>query len=203
MRHQKSFRKFSRSSAHRQAMFRNLATSLLREERLETTVAKAKDLRRVAEKLITMAGKDTLPARRRAYSYLYSKEVVHKLFTDIGPRYKDRPGGYTRVVRTRRRDSDAAELAIIELVEEKKKKGKKSASGASRKRKASSESAPKKDKAAADTPQSAETASGDKSTGKAKKKAASKRSDTKKSASKKSASEKAKKSTSKKESTEK
>jgi large subunit ribosomal protein L17 len=135
MRHQKSLRKFGRSAAHRQAMFRNMATSLLREERIQTTVCKAKDLRRVVEKLITLAGNDTLHARRQAYGFLNSKPVVHKLFSEIGPRYKARPGGYTRVVRIGQRASDSAELAVIELVEEelpKKKKAKKSARAGSR-----------------------------------------------------------------------
>lgn len=116
MRHQKSLRKFGRTPAHRRAMFRNLATSLLEHERCETTVEKAKDLRRVVEKLITLAGEDTLHRRRRAYSYLQRKDVVHKLFAEIGPRYRERPGGYTRVVRTRYRAGDSAEMAIIELV---------------------------------------------------------------------------------------
>lgn len=91
MRHQKSLRKFGRTPAHRRAMFRNLATSLLEHERCETTVEKAKDLRRVVEKLITLAGEDTLHRRRRAYSYLQRKDVVHKLFAEIGPRYRERP----------------------------------------------------------------------------------------------------------------
>ena len=88
-------------------MFRNMATSLIAHERCETTVQRAKDLRRVAEKLITLAGEDTLQRRRKAYSYLKKKEVVHKLFAEIGPRYALRPGGYTRVVRTGFRSGDA------------------------------------------------------------------------------------------------
>lgn len=117
MRHAKSFRKFSRTAAHRRAMFRNMTTSMIEHERLETTVEKAKDLRGVVEKLVTLAGEDTLPHRRRAYGYLKNKAVVHKLFADIGPRFRSRPGGYTRVIRTRRRAGDAAELAIIEFVD--------------------------------------------------------------------------------------
>lgn len=132
MRHGKSYRKFGRTPSHRRAMFRNLATSLLECERCQTTVGKAKDLRGVTEKLITLAEEDTLARRRQAYGYLKRKDVVHKLFSIIGPRYKDRPGGYTRVIRTGRRAGDAAELAVIELVKEdyspkKKKKGKKTA----------------------------------------------------------------------------
>jgi large subunit ribosomal protein L17 len=116
MRHQHAFRKFQKSPAHRRAMFRNMATSLLREERIETTVEKAKELRRVVEPLITLAGDDTLHARRQALSYLLDKKVVHKLFADLGPRFKARPGGYTRIVRTRHRAGDAAELAMMELL---------------------------------------------------------------------------------------
>jgi len=97
-------------------MFRNMATSLLREERIETTVEKAKELRRVVEPLITLAGEESLHARRQAYEYLLDKEVVRKLFSEIGPRFKARPGGYTRIVRTRNRAGDAAELAMMELL---------------------------------------------------------------------------------------
>lgn len=118
MRHRCALRKFNRSSSHRRAMFRNMATALLLHEKCETTVEKAKDLRRVVEKLITLAGSDTLHARRQAYSYLQDKAVVHKLFAEIGPRFKARPGGYTRVLRSRTRSGDAAELAVIELVRE-------------------------------------------------------------------------------------
>jgi len=137
MRHQKAFRKFSRSSSHRRALFRNMATSLLQHGRIETTVAKAKDLRRGSEKLITLAGEDTLHRRRQALSYLLSKEVVHNLFAEIGPRFKQRPGGYTRITRTRVRAGDATEMAVIELVTEDytpkgaaKKTRKKKATGA-------------------------------------------------------------------------
>ena len=119
MRHKVAHRKFDRSPAHRRAMFRNMATSFLKEERIETTVEKAKDLRGVVERLITLGKKDDLHARRKAYGYLFNKAVVHKLFTDLGPRFKDRPGGYTRVIRTRRRAGDTAEMAYIELVDRK------------------------------------------------------------------------------------
>ena len=119
MRHLKSFRKFSRTPAHRKALFRNLATALIRDERCETTVEKAKDLRSVVEKLITSARSGTLHARRQALSYLNSKEVVHKLFAEVAPRYAGRAGGYTRVLKTGTRHGDAADLAIIELVDGK------------------------------------------------------------------------------------
>lgn len=119
--HGKGLRKFSRTAAHRRAMFRNMATALLERERCETTVEKAKDLRRVVERLITLGKEDTLHRRRQAYGYLMSKPVVHKLFAEIGPRYRTRPGGYTRIVRTRVRPGDAAQLALIELVTEEYK----------------------------------------------------------------------------------
>jgi large subunit ribosomal protein L17 len=98
-------------------MFRNLASSLIQHERFETTLPKAKDLRRVVEKLITLAATDSLANRRLALSYLQTKDSVHKLFADIGPRFKGRRGGFTRVVRTRTRVGDAAEMAVIEFVE--------------------------------------------------------------------------------------
>ncbi len=116
MRHSKTFRKFSRTPAHRRALLRNLATSFFEHGSITTTIHKAKDLRRVVEPLITLAGEDDLHRRRKAYSYLQSKEVVQKLFTEIGPKYKQRTGGYTRVLRTIVRPGDAAEMAIIQLV---------------------------------------------------------------------------------------
>lgn len=116
MRHGCSGRKFGRTSSHRMAMLRNMVTSLLREEQIETTVAKAKDLRREVEKMITLGRKGGLAARRQAYSYVQDKAVVHKLFAEIGPRFKERPGGYTRVIRTGVRHGDAADMAVIQLV---------------------------------------------------------------------------------------
>ncbi len=121
MRHGVSFRKLNRSVAHRRAVLRNLATSFFRHGRFETTLAKAKALRGVTEQLITIAREDTLPARRKVYSYLQDKDVVHKLFAEIGPKYRSRPGGYTRVVRSRYRHGDAAPMAVISLVEEAQK----------------------------------------------------------------------------------
>ena len=97
-----------------------MATSLLKYERCETTVPKAKELRRVVEPLVRLGAEDTLHNRRKAYSYLLDKAVVYKLFTDIGPRFKQREGGYTRIVRTRVRHGDAAEMAVIELLSEVK-----------------------------------------------------------------------------------
>lgn len=120
MRHQNNFRKFSRNASHRRAMLRNMATSFFLHEKIETTLPKAKDLRRVVEKMITDAFEDTVHRRRFAYGYLMDKTVVHKLFTEIAPRFKDRAGGYTRVIRTRVRAGDAAEMALIELLSETK-----------------------------------------------------------------------------------
>lgn len=119
MRHLKAKRKFSRTPAHRRALFRSLATGLLRDEQIETTLEKAKDLRSVVEKLITKARTGSLHARRQAYSYLMSKAVVHKLFVEIAPRFSGRSGGYTRVLKTGIRHGDAAQMAVISLVEEK------------------------------------------------------------------------------------
>jgi len=170
MRHQKAFRKFSRSSSHRRALLRNMATSLLQHGKIETTVAKAKDLRRVSEKLITLAGEDTLHRRRQALSYLLSKEVVHNLFSEIGPRFKQRPGGYTRITRTRVRSGDAAEMAVIELVQEDyspksatKKTRKKKADGAADTASADKGSSKKKS-AKASVAADVETAEGDDAT---------------------------------------
>ncbi|MGI6524970.1 MAG: 50S ribosomal protein L17 [Bdellovibrionota bacterium] len=118
MRHSKAFRKFNRTPSHRRAMLRNLATSFLKHGKIKTTLQKAKDLRGVVEKYITLAGEDNLHNRRLAYSYLTDKAVVHKLFAEIGPKYKTRPGGYTRILKLDRRAGDAAKMAFIMLVEE-------------------------------------------------------------------------------------
>ena len=118
MRHGKSFRKLNRSPAHRRALMRNLATSILTSGRCRTTIQKAKEVRRVVEKLISRAGKDTLAGRRLAYSYLLSKPVVHMLYAAVGPAFKARKGGYTRIVRADIRPGDSAEMAYIELLEE-------------------------------------------------------------------------------------
>ena len=118
MRHGCKLRKFSRNWAHRRALLRNMATSFFQYGSFETTVEKAKELRPVVEKLITNAKTDDLVRRRKAYSYLMDKAIVHKLFADIGPKYAARNGGYTRVVRTRVRHGDAAEMAVIQLVEQ-------------------------------------------------------------------------------------
>lgn len=136
MRHRKSGRKLGRNSSHRDAMFRNMATSLIEEEKIETTAAKAKELRRIVEKLITL-GKNNAPsvvagassdderakrtaarvsAVRQAGKQVRNREALRKLFGDLAERYQERPGGYTRIIRTRRRLGDNAEMAIIELL---------------------------------------------------------------------------------------
>lgn len=117
MRHHKSGRKLNRTSSHRQAMFRNMAVSLLRHEQLATTLPKAKELRRVAEPLITLAKSATLANRRLAYSRLRDREMVGKLFDDIGVRFKDRPGGYLRILKTGYRRGDSAPMALVQLTE--------------------------------------------------------------------------------------
>lgn len=117
MRHHKSGRKLNRTSSHREAMFRNMAVSLLRHEQLTTTLPKAKELRRVAEPLITLAKSATLANRRLAYSRLRDREIVGKLFDDLGVRFKDRPGGYLRILKTGYRRGDSAPLALVQLTE--------------------------------------------------------------------------------------
>lgn len=120
MRHGCAGRQFGRDSGHRKALLRTLVTSLLRNEKIETTVAKAKEIRSIAEKMITLAKRGDLHARRQALSFMMDPEVVHGLFSNIGPRFAGRNGGYTRIVRTRRRLGDAAPMAVIELVERSK-----------------------------------------------------------------------------------
>ena len=117
MRHNKSGRKLNRNSSHRKAMFSNMANSLFDNEIIKTTLPKAKELRRVAEPLITLAKSDSVANRRSAFSKLRDKEVVGKLFNDLAPRYKDRPGGYTRILKCGFRSGDAAPMAYIELVD--------------------------------------------------------------------------------------
>src|ERR1700731_813056 len=117
MRHGLSGRKLSRNSSHRAAMLRNMSVSLLRHETIRTTVPKAKELRRVVEPLITLAKKDIDANRRLAFARLRDTEVVEKLFTDLGPRFKARPGGYTRILRMMPRPGDSAEMALMQLVQ--------------------------------------------------------------------------------------
>ena len=116
MRHRKAGRKLNRTAAHRKAMLRNMVTSLLEHERIVTTVPKAKETRRVAEKMITLGKRGDLHARRQAMAYIRSKGIVAKLFDELSGQYADRQGGYTRIIRTGNRYGDAAPMAIVELV---------------------------------------------------------------------------------------
>jgi large subunit ribosomal protein L17 len=117
MRHRRSGKKLGRDSAHRKALYANLAGALIEHGRIETTVTKAKAVKPIAEQMITLGRRGDLHARRQALAYLRSQEVVHKLFSDVGPRFKDRQGGYSRIVRLGPRQGDAAEMVYLELVD--------------------------------------------------------------------------------------
>ncbi len=121
MRHRKAGRKLNRTMAHRQMMLRNMVTSLFRHERISTTLPKAKELRRIADKLITLGKRGDLSARRQALRVINDKKVVKKLFEEIAPRYKDRAGGYTHLYRIGFRQGDGAPMSVIELVPPEKK----------------------------------------------------------------------------------
>ena len=118
MRHRKSGRKLGRNSAHRKAMYRNMASSLFRDESIRTTLPKAKELRRVAEPLITLAKQDGASRRRLAFSRLRDNVAVGKLFNELGPRFKDRPGGYLRILKMGYRSGDAAPMALVQLLDQ-------------------------------------------------------------------------------------
>ncbi|MEE8320360.1 MAG: 50S ribosomal protein L17 [Gammaproteobacteria bacterium] len=130
MRHRESGRKLNRNSPHRKAMFRNMTVSLMQYESIKTTLPKAKELRRIAEPLITMAKSDSVAKRRLAFSRLRDRGIVTKLFDELGPRYKERPGGYLRILKCGFRAGDKAPMAFVELVDrpesdaEEDKKGK-------------------------------------------------------------------------------
>jgi large subunit ribosomal protein L17 len=117
MRHRVKGRKLGRSPAHRKALFRNQLASLVREERIKTTLHKAKELRPIAEKVVTQGKRDTLHARRLVNRMLPERQLVKKLFEDIAPRFQERPGGYTRIIKLGPRRGDGAEMAVIEFVE--------------------------------------------------------------------------------------
>ena len=118
MRHRRAGRKLGRDAAHRKALYANLACALIEHGRIKTTVAKAKEVRPIAEQMITLGRRSgDLAARRQALAYLRSQDVVHKLFSDVGPRFRDRPGGYSRIVRLGPRQGDAAEMVYLELVD--------------------------------------------------------------------------------------
>lgn len=127
MRHRVKGKKLQRNTAQRRALLRNLVTSFLEKERINTTLAKAKATRPLAEKMITLAKRDTLHSRRQALKFIYKRPVVKKLFEELGPRFSERPGGYTRIVKVGPRAGDGAEMAVLELIgtEFKKKKKKK------------------------------------------------------------------------------
>ncbi len=116
MRHRRRTKKFDRHTSHRQAMLKNLARNLLIHQKIKTTLAKAKEGRRLIEKLITLGKKDTVNNRRLAYVYIQDRKLIKSLFKDIAPLFKDRPGGYTRVLKTANRNGDGAQMAILELV---------------------------------------------------------------------------------------
>ncbi len=141
MRHQKVGKKLGRNSSHRKAMFRNMVTSLFKYEQLETTDAKAKELRQTAEKMITLAKRGDLHARRQALSYMKDKATTHRLFDELKDRYVDRQGGYVRIIKKTNRKGDGAPISVIQLLpeEEGKKKGKKKAKAGSAKPKVKKE----------------------------------------------------------------
>ena len=117
MRHRRLSSRFSRTSTHRQAMFKNMSASLVQHELIKTTITKAKELRRVLEPLITLAKEDTLHHRRLAFARVRDRDVVTKLFNELGPRYAKRPGGYLRILKCGFRQGDAAPMAYVELVD--------------------------------------------------------------------------------------
>lgn len=117
MRHQVKKGMLGRNTAHRRALLRNLVTSFLERERVRTTLAKAREIRPIAEKMITLGKRGTLHARRQALAYMTKETAVKKVFDEIGPRFKERPGGYTRIVKLDRRAGDGAAMALIELVD--------------------------------------------------------------------------------------
>jgi large subunit ribosomal protein L17 len=118
MRHQRSGKKLGRDSAHRKALYSNLAGALIEHGRIRTTVTKAKAVKPIAEQMITLARRGDLHARRQAVAFLRSKDVVHRLFAEVGPRYADRPGGYSRIIRLGPRPGDAAEMVYLELIDD-------------------------------------------------------------------------------------
>jgi large subunit ribosomal protein L17 len=148
MKHRVAGRRLDRTTEHRTAMFRNMVTSLLRHERIVTTTPKAKELKRIADKIITLAKKGTPHARRIAYRDVRDVEVLQKLFGSIADRFKTRPGGYTRLVRVSRRAGDNAELALIELVDRAPAAAEEGEEKAGKKARPAAEKAPKAPKAA-------------------------------------------------------
>ncbi|MCM0082674.1 50S ribosomal protein L17 [Geomonas sp. Red32] len=142
MRHNSAGRRFGRTTSHRIAMFRNMVTSFLEHEKITTTDAKCKELRSIAEKMITLGKKGDLHATRQAAAYIRDKKVVTKLFTEIAPRYAERPGGYTRIIKLGIRPGDTAPVSILELVEAEMKPKKAAAKPAKAPKAAKAEAAP-------------------------------------------------------------
>ncbi|HJU04848.1 MAG TPA: 50S ribosomal protein L17 [Nitrospiraceae bacterium] len=155
MRHRKNGRQLGRNTNHRRALFRNLVTSLLEHERIETTEAKAKEVRGFTERMITLGKDGGLHARRRVLGFLQSKEVVSKLFSEVAARFRDRNGGYTRLIKTRRRVGDAASLVAIELVVRGEAKAHEKSDRAER---GKGVKKPPKEKSAESTPESPDSA---------------------------------------------
>jgi large subunit ribosomal protein L17 len=118
VRHQRSGKKLGRDSSHRRALYANLASALIEHERIQTTLAKAKAVKPIAEQMITLGRRGDIHARRQAVAFLGSKDIVHKLFDELGPRYAERPGGYSRIIRLGPRPGDAAEMVYLELIDE-------------------------------------------------------------------------------------
>lgn len=154
MRHRNSGRQLSRNASHRHAMLRNMATSLLQHESIRTTVPKAKELRRVVEPLITLAKVDSIAMRRLAYARLRDDTIVEKLFADLGPRFKARAGGYTRILKMEPRPGDSADMALMQLVDPKVMAAEKNDGKASKAQKG----APKKTKGSAPAAEETERA---------------------------------------------
>lgn len=144
MRHHNGYRKLGRPSAHRRAMLRNMATSLLTHERIETTLPKAKEIRGIVERMITLGKRGDLHARRMAASYLFDDATVKKVFTDLADRFKTRPGGYTRILRQGYRFGDGADMAFVELVDYSGRKDAAKAPKAAKAGKGEAKVAPKK-----------------------------------------------------------
>jgi large subunit ribosomal protein L17 len=141
MRHQRSGKKLGRDSAHRKALYANLTASLIEHGRIRTTETKAKAVRPIAEKMITLGRNGSIHARRQALAYLRSQEIVHQLFSEVAPRFKDRPGGYTRVIKLGPRQGDAAPMAYLELVDFVPDRGAPEGEGSGRRRRRQPEEA--------------------------------------------------------------
>ncbi len=175
MRHQNIGRQLSRNSSHRAALMRNMASALLRYETIRTTVPKAKELRRVVEPLITMAKVDSVAKRRLAFSRLRDEAIVAKLFTDIGPHYKTRPGGYTRILKHGLRPGDSAPMAIVQLVDRAEVAANEAPAKIKPERKDKAEKAPKAEKQAKAEKPAKKAAAKDEKPAKAEKKPAAKK----------------------------